>query len=272
MIAVCGLIVLAAGIQIGVWTHQAEAIAARQESVGDPLSILQQALHEQYAQKFHDIYVLLALVVLVVDLSIIVALVLLSVSIHRLRERQQASESRAMHDPLTQLPNRRYLGEWLETSLAAAGRSDRNLVLLYLDLDGFKSVNDRFGHDIGDRVLQITAGRLRRALRRSDFVARLGGDEFVAVLPDTQSAPGLAVLVERLEAEIGKAPIAEIANDVVSASIGAAWFPTDGATADTLLAAADRAMYDVKRRHRAWRSPGITPPQSGHGLPQSAMT
>lgn len=108
-------------------------------SVADPLRLAQSELREQCEQKFYDIYLLLALVVVVVDLLIVVAFVSLSISIHRLRGQQQVRERQAMYDPLTLLPNRRYLGEWLAMALAAASRSGRNLVLLYLDLDGFKS-------------------------------------------------------------------------------------------------------------------------------------
>jgi diguanylate cyclase (GGDEF)-like protein len=140
------------------------------------------------------------------------------------------------------LPNRRYLGEWLSISRALASRRGQQFVLLFVDLDGFKSVNGCLGHETGDRVLQVTAARLRQALRRSDFVARLGGDEFVAVLPDAQTAPGLSVLIGRLQAEIAKAPVAEIEDGAGGASIGAAWFPTEGDTVDALLAAADHAI------------------------------
>ncbi len=237
--------------------HLLEAFRSGLNSVLDPLRLARLNLREQQVQKVGNIYVLLALVVLVVDLLIVVAIVSLSISIHRLHEQQQGQERQAMHDPLTMLPNRRYLGEWLTMALAAARRGSRHLVLLYVDLDEFKSVNDRFGHETGDRVLQITAARLRRSLRQSDFVARLGGDEFVAVLPDAQTAPGLSALVERLQAEIAKAPIAELEDGAVGASIGAAWFPADGDTADTLLAAADRAMYEVKQSHRVRRSPPV---------------
>jgi diguanylate cyclase (GGDEF)-like protein len=95
---------------------------------------------------------------------------------------------------------------------------------------------------------------LRETLRASDFVARLGGDEFVVVLPDTGEPPAAAALVERIAGELAAAPIPELADGMVTASIGKASYPLDGATAEALIAAADRAMYRVKQgRHRAAR-------------------
>jgi diguanylate cyclase len=196
-------------------------------------------------------------VVLAVDLSVIVAIMSLSTSILRMREQQREEARKAMHDALTSLPNRRYLVEWLTMALAAARRSGQPLAILYFDLDGFKSVNDRFGHEAGDRVLQTTAARLRRTLRTSDFVARLGGDEFVAVLPDVTSVPVVSMLIARLQSELVKAPIAEVPDGAVSASIGTAWFPQDGDTVDALLGAADHAMYEAKQSRKAALPPRL---------------
>lgn len=221
------------------------------------------------SRTFRSIYILLALLVLIVDLLIVVSIVTLSVSIQRLRELQQEQERVAMHDALTNLPNRRYLGEWLTMSLAMARRSKQQVVLLYFDLDGFKEVNDQFGHEAGDRVLKITASRLRRALRISDFVARLGGDEFVAVLPEAPTAPALVALIERLSAGLSEAPIPELKDGAVSASIGAATFPVDGDTVEALLAAADRAMYEVKQ-HRKSRARQMALPQDARQPAETA--
>jgi diguanylate cyclase (GGDEF)-like protein len=207
----------------------------------------------------------LAVVVLVVDISVIVAIMSLSTSIQRMREQQREEEHKAMHDALTGLPNRRYLSEWLGMALAAARRAGQPLAVLYFDLDGFKLVNDRFGHEAGDRVLQVTATRLRRTLRASDFISRLGGDEFVAVLADGPSVPVVSMLIARLQTELGKPPIAELEDGAVSASIGTAWFPDDGDAVDALLAAADRAMYAAKQTRKAARSPPRDAAESEHG-------
>jgi diguanylate cyclase (GGDEF)-like protein len=234
-----------------------EAVRTTLHSLADQLRVALADLGGQQSDKFGDIYKLLALVVLAVDLSVIVAIMSLSTSILRMREQQREEARKAMHDALTSLPNRRYLVEWLTMALAAARRGGQPLAILYFDLDGFKSVNDRFGHEAGDRVLQTTAARLRRTLRTSDFVARLGGDEFVAVLPDVTSLPVVSMLIARLQSELVKAPIAEVADGAVSASIGTAWFPQDGDTVDALLGAADHAMYEAKQSRKAALPPRL---------------
>lgn len=134
------------------------------------------------------LYLIGASVAVLIMVVVVVAIRSLSISVTRLHEAQQAEEHNAMRDALTGLPNTRYLTEWLMLTLAGAERANRNVHRLYLDLDGFKEVNDRFGHDAGDRVLQVTASRLCGTMRSSDFVARLGGDEFVVVLPETGKA------------------------------------------------------------------------------------
>lgn len=183
----------------------------------------------------------------------------LSMSIRRLDELQRQREREAMHDSLTGLPNRRYLNEVLDSSIAAARRGGKPLAVAYFDLDGFKAVNDRFGHAAGDRVLQATAARLRAAVRASDFVARLGGDEFVAVLPGAPTPAELATLIGRLEREIAAAPIPELPDGAVSASIGVAFYPDDAGNVDALLTAADHAMYAAKERRRRARARGTAP-------------
>jgi diguanylate cyclase (GGDEF)-like protein len=242
-----------------------EAVRTTLHSLADQLRVALADLDGQQTEKFRHIYALLAVVVLVVDISVIVAIMSLSTSIQRMREQQREEEHKAMHDALTGLPNRRYLSEWLGMALAAARRAGQPLAVLYFDLDGFKLVNDRFGHEAGDRVLQVTATRLRRTLRASDFISRLGGDEFVAVLADGPSVPVVSMLIARLQTELGKPPIAELEDGAVSASIGTAWFPDDGDAVDTLLAAADRAMYAAKQTRKAARSPPRDAAESKHG-------
>lgn len=216
------------------------------------------------------LYLLGAGIAALIMVVVMVAVRSLSVSITHLDAAQKKDEHNAMHDLLTGLPNRRYLTEWLETALAGARRAGRELRVLYLDLDGFKGVNDRFGHEAGDRVLQTTAARLRETLRTSDFIARLGGDEFVAALPDTGDPPDVPALIARIEEALGAAPIPELKDGAVTASIGVACYPQDGVNAASVLAAADRAMYEIKmRRHEARRArrPGEAAPAIGQHQP-----
>jgi diguanylate cyclase (GGDEF)-like protein len=236
------------------------------------LIIQQRAERTQYVNEgrttLRYLYLLGAGVALLIMTLVVVAVRSLSHSIGRLDDAQKTEEHNAMHDALTGLPNRRYLSEWMTTALAGARRAGRELHVLYFDLDGFKAVNDQFGHEAGDRVLKITAARLRGALRSSDFVARIGGDEFVAALPQTDDPPVVGALIERIEQRLDIAPIEELKDGAVAASIGRASFPRDGDTVAALLAAADRSMYNIKESRRLARSSGR--PGRGFGQPQPA--
>lgn len=153
----------------------------------------------------------------------------------------------AHYDPLTGLPNRVLLADRLNHAMARARRGDRQLALAYIDLDGFKEINDRFGHQAGDHLLVVLAERMRTALRESDTVARLGGDEFVAVMADQANAEGTVALVGRLLQVLGEAVPYQGEALSVSASIGLAYFPQQASMdADQFLRQADQAMYRAK--------------------------
>jgi len=209
------------------------------------------ALATEEARTFSLLYVLGGIVILMILVTVGVVIWVLLLSIAQLDAARTAEERNAMHDPLTGLPNRRYLSEWLTTAIAGASRAARELHVLYFDLDGFKAVNDRFGHEAGDRVLQATATRLRETLRSSDFVARLGGDEFVAALPDTGGTATIDALLARIEQQLSASLIPELKDGEVSASIGKARFPRDGNNVEALLMAADHAMYEIKEKWHA---------------------
>ena len=166
-----------------------------------------------------------------------------------LRGLQQDLAALALRDPLTGLANRRLFKELLDASLARSQRSNAPLAIAFLDLDGFKNVNDNFGHDAGDLVLCETAKRLISVVRGADVVARLGGDEFVIVFEPND--PNSDHIGERIEAALS-VPIR--INDTVAvrcpASIGLADSRTTGRDAAALLTAADTAMYEMKRAHR----------------------
>jgi diguanylate cyclase (GGDEF)-like protein len=154
----------------------------------------------------------------------------------------------AHHDPLTGLPNRLLLRDRFNVTAASARRTDKGLALLLLDLDGFKQVNDTFGHDVGDRLLIAIGEALRNCVRESDTVARLGGDEFVVLLTNLGDPAQEATLVAQKILERLGAPV--LAGDrylVVTASIGVALYPADGSDLETVLKGADRAMYQAKQ-------------------------
>lgn len=155
-------------------------------------------------------------------------------------------EHLAHYDVVTGLPNRALLTDRLEHEAARARRSGEGFAVLVFDLDGFKTVNDTWGHAAGDRVLTLVGERARECMRESDTVGRLGGDEFLAILPQATSDGALAV-AEKLRAALQQPYVAPGFNATLSASIGVAFFPGDGQDADALQKAADTALYDAKR-------------------------
>ncbi len=163
----------------------------------------------------------------------------------------EATRTTSMTDVLTGLPNSRFLHQQLEKEVARATRSASPLVVVVLDLDGFKPINDNYGHQAGDGVLRRVAQLLREYFRQSDIVCRYAGDEFVALLPETSPEEARAV-VERVQQRLDKTPI-EVAPETVvriGCSAGISSFPLDGASLEELVHRADKEMYrDKTRRH-----------------------
>ncbi|MDB5977319.1 MAG: hypothetical protein JWR07_4079 [Nevskia sp.] len=154
------------------------------------------------------------------------------------------------HDALTGLPNRNLLSDRITQALAHARRSERPVAVLFLDLDGFKFINDSFGHTVGDELLKAVSGRLADAIRDGDTVARLGGDEFVLVLLDIADAGDAETVAQGILRSLAKPILAEGQGLHVTASIGVSVFPQDGHSAELLLKHADIAMYRAKDRGR----------------------
>ena len=164
---------------------------------------------------------------------------------------QQQIEHTAFHDALTELPNRLLLSDRLRQALAVSAREHHQLAVCYLDLDGFKKINDLHGHDAGDEVLRVVARRLQAGVRPSDTVARLGGDEFVVLLTPVHGQPDCFAVLQRLLVNIMRPiDLATGAVVAVGSSIGVALNSADGSTPDDLLIRADRAMFESKRAGR----------------------
>lgn len=152
----------------------------------------------------------------------------------------------ANHDPLTRLPNRNLFGDRLQHALALAKREQISLALMFLDLDGFKPVNDEYGHDIGDLLLQKVAERIQGCLRDSDTVARIGGDEFIILLPSIKTEQDALRVAEKIHQALNQpCGITGITLDI-SSSIGIAMYPDHGRTGQQLIKHADTAMYHAK--------------------------
>lgn len=165
-------------------------------------------------------------------------------------EQEEGGRHAALHDSLTGLPNRTLLQDRLQHGLAQAKRCSWTLALMFIDLDHFKTINDRHGHEVGDVVLRTVAHRLRHGTRSGDTVGRHGGDEFVYLALDIQSEVNISAIAEKLIREI-RAPFDVTIHGVlksvsVRASIGIAVFPRNGTDVDALLTNADRAMYLAK--------------------------
>jgi diguanylate cyclase (GGDEF)-like protein len=163
----------------------------------------------------------------------------------RLRESEAAMTHMAHHDALTGLPNLQLFRDRLTQALHYAQRHDGGLTLLYLDLDGFKPINDNYGHPAGDAVLREVAQRILGILRKSDTVARLGGDEFAVILSD--SGDNAELVAEKCRAAIRRPMQFEGHEIAVNVSIGIAYFPIDGTNEEELRKKADAAMYRAKR-------------------------
>ena len=161
----------------------------------------------------------------------------------------------AYHDGLTGLPNRSLLLDRLNRTIAQAARQHKQTAVLLLDLDGFKTVNDRFGHAAGDQLLQQVAQRLLASVRKADTISRYGGDEFVVLLPDVEARNSVSEVAHKIRARLDEPFEVGGHSMVVAACIGTATYPWDGARAEDLLERADMAMYLAKSHaHLAARS------------------
>ena len=156
-------------------------------------------------------------------------------------------ERYANYDKLTGLPNRRLFFERLERRVLECERDNKKFALLFIDLDGFKDINDSHGHKIGDEVLTIVGTRLLDSVRRSDTVARMGGDEYTVIIRNVENGKVVDMLVEKIHSVIKVPIIIDSISCSVDASIGMAIFPENGKDSETLLRNADSAMYNLKR-------------------------
>ncbi len=154
------------------------------------------------------------------------------------------------HDFLTGLPNRILLNDRIGQAIAQAPRHQKRLAVLFLDIDGFKHINDSLGHPVGDKLLQSIAARLVACVRDSDTVSRQGGDEFVVLLSEAEQWQDAAIVARRMLAAVAEAHLVEPHDLHVTTSIGVSVFPDDGGDAETLIKNADTAMYQAKANGR----------------------
>jgi diguanylate cyclase (GGDEF)-like protein len=160
---------------------------------------------------------------------------------------ERHSRHLALHDGLTSLPNGRYFRTRLAEALTPNSTAQRPLAVMYLDLDGFKPLNDAHGHPVGDELLKVIAGRLARTVRADDMVSRLGGDEFAFLMVGLSDRARLSELADRLGVIVSAPLKIGQVRCQIRPSIGIALYPEHGTTAEMLIRNADAAMYQAKR-------------------------
>ena len=165
-------------------------------------------------------------------------------------ETQKKLQHMVRHDPLTGLPNRRWFAEHLLEDIKRAKRTQRQLAVLFLDLDGFKETNDSYGHDLGDMVLIGAAERIRECLRATDKLARLGGDEFIVILPEIRMLEAATIVADKILSRFTDPFQFDDCSCVIGVSIGISLFPDHGEEPEILLNHADHAMYASKNAGR----------------------
>jgi diguanylate cyclase (GGDEF)-like protein/PAS domain S-box-containing protein len=170
--------------------------------------------------------------------------------ITQIKQSEARLEQLAHYDPLTQLPNRLLFRDRLNRALDRASRQNNMVALMFADLDGFKNVNDTFGHPKGDDLLSNVALRLTKCVRRADTVARLGGDEFTVIVPDVTDVGQVMWVAERIMKDLSRPYILDGEEIFTSASIGISLYPKDATDTDKMLQHADTAMYHAKSQGR----------------------
>lgn len=213
--------------------EKSEAVESKVQDASEALSLVNKALKEEVDER-HVLEAQLATVT------------------------KQGDEARhaSLHDPLTGLPNRALFNDRLEHGLAMATRNGLHFAVMFLDLDDFKKINDSYGHEAGDLVLQTIAGRLKKTTRDDDTVCRHGGDEFLYILMQTESEHDIAIVAKKIIKAVQQ-PCDIRVRDInislsINPSIGISIFPKDGTTSDALLDVADKAMYRAKHNKNGY--------------------
>jgi diguanylate cyclase (GGDEF)-like protein len=222
-------------------------ILAEISGINDHLTLIENQFVGAMSDASRATYRLLQRIMLAATPGLLMLGIVLSLRILQQRKRMEARVNHmAFHDELTSLPNRLRLSQRLDQALSQHRRAGTQLAILFLDLDRFKVINDSLGHEIGDVLLRQVADRLRTQSREGDTVARMGGDEFVVLIENHANLADISTRAQRLVEQLS-APYVLGSNDChVTVSIGISVFPADGSDAQSLLKAADVAMYRAK--------------------------
>jgi two-component system cell cycle response regulator len=189
------------------------------------------------------------------------------------RRNAKAMETLALHDALTGLANRRLLTDRISAALANARRNETTMAVIFLDLDGFKQINDTLGHSVGDALLKLVGGRLQAVVREEDTVGRLGGDEFVIALWNVAHFEDVISVTSKLIESVSKPYLIEGHAVTVTTSAGVGIYPAHGSDTDTLMKRADNALYAAKRSGKnAYRIAGDSHRTNTRGGPRPAVS
>jgi len=213
--------------------QKSEAVKSKVQDASDKLEVVNKSLEAEIRDR--DL----------VDLQLAAA-----------QEQEEVARYAAFHDLLTGLPNRALFKNRLEHAFTQAKRQGWLLAVLFMDLDGFKDLNDKYGHDAGDTILKTTAQRLKDTLRDEDTISRFGGDEFLYLLTEINDTTNIVIIAEKIIDAI-RAPFDLIIDKVkvhaqIGVSIGIAVFPKDGTTVEKLVKQADAAMYQAKQNRSGY--------------------
>ncbi|MES1999122.1 MAG: GGDEF domain-containing protein [Pseudomonadota bacterium] len=204
--------------------QKSETVEIKVQDAAEELSVMNQALENEVRERH-----------------------LLEHQLAAAEKQEQAARHASFHDPLTGLPNRVLFNDRLEHGLAQAKRHNWTLAVMFMDLNGFKSINDTYGHDVGDSVLQTISQRLKENTRDDDTVSRHGGDEFLYLLLEVRDERDITLIAQNI-LKVIQAPCDVGGRElIISASIGISIFPKDGTAVDQLVKRADQAMYHAKQ-------------------------
>jgi diguanylate cyclase (GGDEF)-like protein len=223
------------------------------------LILLSTITHEEMGTKMSTLLSSLFKIILYFSpVLIFISFFLAKITTQRNRYRQDLKQS-ALYDQLTKLPNRTLFKEQAEAQLELSSRYNRMMALAFVDLDGFKNVNDTFGHEVGDLLLKAVADRLKSCIRKADMVARIGGDEFIILLPEITSSDDCRIISEKVLASLSEEFTLKGSSARIGASIGVAIHSAGkDETLDDLTRRADNAMYEVKNSGKnSYRISGI---------------
>ena len=235
---------------VPVHTHEAEPVEAVLEVYTDVTGLVGR-LQRGQRQIIGGVLGAMALVWLLLQLMLSHYRRRLAEEERQRKVQEERMRHQAFHDPVTELPNRTSFTSHLGEAIRRAKRADWPLALLFVDLDLFKRVNDSLGHDAGDRLLRITAERIRLAVREADLLFRMGGDEFTVLLEDVRGPEEAAAVAQRVLDAIAEPVELDHHEISISASIGIALFPHDDVAEERLVKSADTAMYRAKELGRS---------------------